>query len=68
MRIKVRAQDISDYPELLEAYKRSLAACLEDRWGAQPNWDTFEIYRYADDPLAPKEEHPFAILTVEGKW
>jgi hypothetical protein len=68
MRIKVRTEYIDNYPELLEAYKRNMAAALEDRWGAKAAWETFEIYRYEDDPLAPEEEHPWAVMTVEGTW
>jgi hypothetical protein len=67
MRIKVRAEGIDKYPELLEAYKLSLGAALEERYGAKPDWDTFRIYKYADDPAAPQDQHDFAILTVEGE-
>lgn len=68
MRIKVRADSIDKYPELMEAYKRNMGAALEDKWGAEPDWDTFTIYRYAEDPIAPKELHGWAVMTVEGKW
>lgn len=68
MRIKVRVENIDTYPELMEAYKRNMGAALEDKWGAEPDWGTFEIYRYKDDPIAPEEEHPWAVMTVEGTW
>lgn len=67
MRIKVRAEGIDKYPELLEAYKRSLGAALEDKHGVKPDWDTLRIYRYADDPIAPRDLHDFAVLTVEAE-
>ena len=68
LRVKVRVHDIDNYPELLEAYKRSMGEVMDSKWAAEPVWETFVIYRYADDPLAPEDQHDFAILTLEGKW
>ncbi len=67
MRLTVSAKGLDDYPELLDAYKRNLAACLRDAYGVEPDWDTYRRYDYEDDPISPESLRPFAVLYVEGK-
>ena len=67
MRIKVSREGIDGYPELLAAYKRTLGQALTDRFGVEPNWDTYRRFDYIDDPLSREEDYPFSVLTVDGK-
>lgn len=67
MTLKVRTEHIDGYPELLEAYKRSLGQAMTDKYGVDPNWDTYRRLDLSEDPISPPELHGWSSLEVEGK-
>lgn len=66
MRLWMRTKDFEKYPELVEAYKRTLYASFLEKYGVGPDWDTFAVLNCADDPLCLPEQKGWSIMHVFG--
>lgn len=67
MRILVRTEYIDTYPELFEAYKRTLGEAMLHEYGVEADWDTFTRMDGVDDEFTPDWMKPWSTLAVLSK-